>query len=112
VVNDANTARAAAEKQASDSQSDIAACTDKLGKQSDAVTAWKKAATDAEARYETEKKKGATKDAALAQQQAAYVAIVNAPPVKDLTCQQELARVDKLLRDAAKTRAGATGAAK
>ena len=103
-VDKANAAQKDAENRAQNAQTDTAACTVSLTKQTGAVAAWQAAAAKNQADAQKAKAQALIATAAEATTKASYLAILRAPPKKDETCQQKLDSVDKLLRDAARAR--------
>lgn len=107
VVDAANKRADAAEARATGAESDTKACVGNAKTQSDLVARWQAEA----ARRLAESAKAKAEGAAARQiSQTAiqrYQEIAARPPIKDETCQAQLAKVDKLLRDAATARAAA-----
>lgn len=93
-----------ATKQATDALADVQSCTAKVGTQTALVDNWKKAAKINADLAAKAKADGAASHKVAATVIERYQTIVNAPPVKDQSCQQKLDAVDKLLRDAARAK--------
>ncbi|MGH7605393.1 MAG: hypothetical protein ACRENK_15535 [Gemmatimonadaceae bacterium] len=97
----------AAKKQGADALADVASCEATAKTQSDLVDLWQGTAAANLKRARAAEAAGQASHQVAQTAIARYQEIASRPPVKDETCEQKLAKTDKLLRDAARALAAA-----
>jgi hypothetical protein len=110
VLEQVKTERDAAQKQSADALSDVQSCVAASKTQTAQVETWQAEAKRRQADAAKAKAEGVAAHQAAQTAISRYQEIAARPPIKDETCEAQLGKVDKLLRDAAKARAAAKGA--